>query len=137
MSTTNENRQSALPMKSTATPAPLAPESLVALKDTCGNAGQRHPVESIMAHTDADAKASLKESVYGSALTARAAIEQRLLNRVERLPGFTSSKLGLESLTSSLDTFDFGSYLPSVEEKSMEGALGDAHVDVLERRFGL
>ena len=70
-------------------------------------------------------------------MNARNSIETHLLNRVERLPGFTSSKLGLESLTGTLDDFDFGSYLPSVEEKSLEGALGDKHVDMLERKFGM
>ena len=127
---------SAMPMNTTPAPVRLEPESLIGLKDA--SAAQRgHPIDAIQTHNDASAKQTLRDSVYGSALNARANIETQLLNRVERLPGFTSSKLGLESLTGTLDDFDFGSYLPSIEEKSMEGALGDKHVDVLGRKFGL
>ena len=56
------------------------------------------------------------------------------LCRVERLPGFPSSKLGLESLTGELDTFDFGSYLPPVEEKLH--VLQEPH-SKMERKVGI
>lgn len=125
-----------MPMNTTPAPARLEPESLVGLKDASATQ-RRHPIEAIQANSDASAKQTLRDSVYGSALNARANIETQLLNRVERLPGFTSSKLGLESLNGTLDDFDFGSYLPSLDEKCMEGALGDKHVDMLERKFGL
>jgi len=131
----SREHQAGMPMNKSPAPVRLEPESLVGLKDA--GAGQnRHPIDAIQGKKSA-CKETLRDSVYGGALNARISIESHLLNRVERLPGFTSSKLGLESLTGSLDDFDFGSYLPSVEEKSLEGALGDKHVDMLERKFGL
>ena len=132
---TSHGHNAAMPMNTTPAPVRLEPESLVGLKDAYSGQG-RHPIDAIQSQKSA-CKEALRDSVYGSALNARNNIEAQLLNRFERLPGFTSSKLGLESLTGTLDDFDFASYLPSTEEKSMEGALGDKHVNMLERKFGL
>lgn len=57
-----------------------------------------------------------------------------LLCRVERLPGLPSSRLGLESLTGSLDDFSFSSYLALPGDS--EVAPPDMH-SVMEKRLGL
>ena len=53
-------------------------EGLSTHKDKCHSS---HPVEKIMEKSDTSARTSLQENVYGSALAARAAIEQQVLNR--------------------------------------------------------
>lgn len=53
-------------------------EGLSTNKDKCYSS---HPVEKIMEKSDINARTSLQENVYGSALAARAAIEQQVLNR--------------------------------------------------------
>ncbi|KAI8105659.1 hypothetical protein M9434_000241 [Picochlorum sp. BPE23] len=93
-----------------------------------------HPVENILRESDTSARKSLQEQVYGTALPARAVIEHQILNRIERLPGFPSSKLGLESLTGELDHFGFESYLPSMEEKI--DVLKEPH-EGMEKKCGL
>ncbi|KAG7672561.1 putative Proteasome maturation protein-like protein [Nannochloris sp. 'desiccata'] len=78
------------------------------------------------------AKMEMLQNVYGGAFPARLQIEKQLLNRVERLPGIPSSKLGLDSLTGNLDDFSFGSYLNLPE--NAEVAPRDTHT-VMEKRF--
>lgn len=53
-------------------------EGLATHKDHCHIS---HPVEKIMENSSSNARAGLQENVYGSALAARAAIEQQVLNR--------------------------------------------------------
>lgn len=53
-------------------------DGLVTHKDECCSF---HPVERIMENSDCSARTSLQANVYGSALTARAAIEQQILSR--------------------------------------------------------
>ena len=53
-------------------------EGLATHKDQCHSS---HPVEKIMDTSDSNTRASLQENVYGSALAARSAIEQQVLNR--------------------------------------------------------
>ncbi len=74
------------------------------------------------------------QNVYGSGLPARMSIERQILSRVERLPGLTSSKLGLESLTGTLDDFGFESYLGLPQDS--EVAPPDMH-SVMETRLGM
>lgn len=116
----------------TSPPDPLR-EGLVTLKD-----GSRasHPVEVIQTSQKAGEAARLEmlQNVYGSGLPARMQIEKQLLDRVERLPGLPSSKLGLDSLTGNLDDFSFGSYLNLPE--ASEIAPTDIHT-VMEKRLGL
>lgn len=84
---------------------------LSALKD---EAELSHPVEAIQAHLNSIAKAShhaMLGNLYGSALPARMRIEQQILGRVQRPPGFASSNVLLESLNGELDDFDVESYI--------------------------
>jgi proteasome maturation protein len=105
---------------------------LITLKDA---AAAGHPVETIQKSLAAnDPQTVMLQKVYGSALPARMHLERQLLNRVERLPGLPSSKLGLESLTGSLDDFSFASYLNLPHE--CEIASPEFH-DVMERRLGI
>ena len=57
-----------------------------------------------------------------------------VLCRVQRLPGLTSSKLGLESLTGELDKFGYESYVPSLDDNMKTPV--DLHA-TMERNLGL
>ncbi len=64
-------------------------------------------------------KLQMLRDVYGEALPLRMHIEEQILNRFHRLPGLPSSKLGLESLTGTLDEFSFESYLGLPEQSEV------------------
>lgn len=49
--------------------------------------------------------------VYGEALPMRMHLEHQILSKFQRLPGVSSSHLGLEAMTGELDEFTFESYL--------------------------
>ncbi len=73
--------------------------------------------------------------LYGVAIPAKLSIETQILARHKRLPGgLPSSMLGLESLSGSLDQFDFTSYLGLPQDS--EVAPVDVH-SVMEARLGL
>lgn len=74
----------------------------------------KHPVEAIQrTHVSqaAATQAQAQRDLYGLAFPAKNAIERQILGRFQRLPGLTSSRLGLESLTGALDEFSFESYV--------------------------
>ena len=56
------------------------------------------------------------------------------LCRIERLPGIPSSKLGLDSLSGTLDSFSFNSYLNLPGDS--EVAPPDLHT-VMEKKLGM
>lgn len=73
-----------------------------------------HPVEQIQKTNQANteqARMQMLQNVYGSALPMQMLMEKQILNRLERLPGLPSSKLGAEALSGRLDDFGFESYL--------------------------
>ena len=53
-------------------------DGLVSFMDECRST---HAIEKVTQNSDSATRANLQENVYGSALPARAAIEQQLLNR--------------------------------------------------------
>lgn len=53
-------------------------DGLVSFMDECRSG---HAIEKVTQNSDSATRANLQEKVYGSALPARAAIEQQLLNR--------------------------------------------------------
>jgi proteasome maturation protein len=107
---------------------------LITLKD---DVLASHPVEVIQSSVNSSktSKTEMLSSVYGTALPARMQIEQQLLNRIERLPGLPSSKLGLDSMTGGLDDFSFASYLNLPEE--MESGPSATMHTVMEKKLGL
>ncbi|KAF5841054.1 proteasome maturation factor UMP1 [Dunaliella salina] len=79
-----------------------------------GDAMLKHPVELIQQESKKQASVSQTQmltNLYGSAVPAKMSIESQILGSFQRLPGLHSSKLGLESLTGTLDEFGFESYL--------------------------
>ncbi|MEW5311235.1 MAG: hypothetical protein WDW38_002967 [Sanguina aurantia] len=83
----------------------------------------RHPVEVIQAQHSSRSQAQklgMLRDLYGIALPAKLQIETQILERFVRMPGMTSSKLGLEALTGTLDDFTFESYLgmPEMSESA-------------------
>lgn len=70
----------------------------------------RHPVEDIQAEyhtTISSTKSQTMRDVYGLAFPAKLQIEAQILGKFHRLPGIPSSRLGLESMTGSLDELEF------------------------------
>ena len=108
-------------------------DGLVTLKD---GARAAHPVEVIQNSQKAGeaARMEMLQNVYGSALPARMQIERQLLERVGRLPGIPSSKLGLQSLTGTLDDFSFEAYLNLPD--ASEAAPPDMHA-AMEKKLGM
>lgn len=116
------------------TPRDPLRDGLITLKD---GVLASHPVEIIQSsmHSSKTSKTEMLSSVYGSALPARMQIEQQLLNRIERLPGLPSSKLGLDATTGDLDDFSFASYLNLPEDFESEPT-ATMHT-VMEKKLGL
>ncbi|KFM26017.1 Proteasome maturation protein-like protein [Auxenochlorella protothecoides] len=80
---------------------------------------------------------AMLKNVYGSGLPARIQIERQILERVGRLPGLPSSRIGLDSMSGALDDFSFEDYLglpgdsevaPPDLHSLMEAHLGMARV---------
>lgn len=81
-----------------------------------------HPVERIQDEAKAKASTSklqMLKDVYGVGAAAKFQIETQILDKFQRLPGLPSSKLGLESLTGTLDDFGFEAYLGAPDEAEM------------------
>lgn len=108
-------------------------DGIVTLKDEAKTA---HPVEIIQDGRESSdiARLEMLKNVYGTALPARMQIEKQILNKIERLPGLPSSKLGYDSLTGSLDDFSFDSYLSLPGDS--EAPAPDLHT-VMEKRLGI
>ncbi|KAK3271895.1 hypothetical protein CYMTET_19781 [Cymbomonas tetramitiformis] len=73
-----------------------------------------HPVETIQKNgpkSQRELRQQMASNLYGCALPIREDLECQILSKVQRLPGLSSSRIGLESLTGTLDTFGFESYL--------------------------
>jgi proteasome maturation protein len=86
-------------------------QGLPSLKEDIGS---KHPVEVVQTSHKQHAELSrlnMLRDLYGVATPAKQQIERSILERFQRLPGLPSSKLGLESLTGSLDDFTFDSFL--------------------------
>ncbi|KAL4427990.1 hypothetical protein ABPG75_002079 [Micractinium tetrahymenae] len=126
-------------MEATSLPFQVQPhdalrQGLVTLKD---GAAAAHPVETIQKMAGPAAEAArydMLRNLYGTALPARMQIERQILDRVERLPGLPSSKLGLEALTGGLEDFGFECYLGLPADS--EAAPPDLHSQ-MEQRLGL
>ena len=96
-----------------------------------------HPVEAIQENTRGhrdQAQRTMLANLYGSAVPAKDAIERQILSRTGRLPGLDSSRLGLDSLSGTLDEFSFQHFLgqPSNSEVSPP----DVHSQ-METKLGL
>jgi proteasome maturation protein len=76
----------------------------------------------------------MMQNIYGTGLAARTQIESQILNRVHRLPGLPSSKLGAEIMSGAVDDFSFESYIGLSADK--ETAPADVH-SVMEAYLGL
>jgi proteasome maturation protein len=104
------------------TPHDSIRQGLASLKE---DVGTKHPVEVVQTSFKQHAESSrlnMLRDLYGVATPARQQIERSILDRFERLPGLPSSKLGLESLTGSLDDFTFDSFLGLPQDSEDVGA---------------
>lgn len=101
------------------------------------DASVRHPVEVIQREDRQRALASqhqMLRDLYGIAAPAKAQIEAQILGKFTRLPGVSSSLLGLESLTGELDEFKYESYLGLPEASVLPPV--DVHSQ-MELKYGL
>lgn len=108
-------------------------QGLPTLKDA--TYAHSHPLElSERSHNDVAEKMQMLQKLYGTALPARMSLEKQILSKVGRLPGLLSSRLGLESMTGSLDEFSFSSYLNLPHDVEVESE--DVHAQ-LENEHGV
>ncbi|XP_042493533.1 cyclin-B1-2-like [Macadamia integrifolia] len=79
-----------------------------------------HPLQSAMKSTgitEKQMKRKILASTYGSAFPLKMDLDRQILSRFQRPPGaLSSSMLGLEALTGSLDEFGFEDYHPDPRE---------------------
>ncbi|XP_077253731.1 cyclin-B1-2-like [Tasmannia lanceolata] len=79
-----------------------------------------HPLQSLYESTkrsEEDTKRMILANTYGSALPLKMNLDRQILSRFQRPPGaLSSSMLGLEALTGSLDDFGFEDYLNDPRE---------------------
>ncbi|XP_077244005.1 cyclin-B1-2-like [Tasmannia lanceolata] len=79
-----------------------------------------HPLQSLYQSTrrsEEDTKRMILVNTYGSAFPLKMNFDRQILSRFQRPPGaLSSSMLGLEALTGSLDDFGFEDYLNDPRE---------------------